>query len=133
MPFPKSIRQAGTRYVIVAVESVTKWEKVEPVEPCTKEVAAKFIFETIIVMFGYPPTLISDSGTQFINQTIELPLKEFMINHHKSSAYHPKSNGAIESFNKTLIKGLTKKYNIDIENCDDKVPPILWAYRTTYK
>ena len=40
-------------------------------------------------------------------------MKEYMIDHHKSLAYHPQANGAIESFNKTFTKGFTKIYNID--------------------
>ena len=56
-----------------------------------------------------------------------------MIDHHKILAYHPQSNGAIESFNKTLTKGLTKICNIDKNEWGDKTLAILWAYKITYK
>jgi len=39
-----------------------------------------------------------------IKPSIDILLKEFMIDHHKCSAYYPKANGAIESFNNTLTK-----------------------------
>ena len=55
-----------------------------------------------------------------------------MINHHKSSTYHPQSNGTIESFNETLTKGLTKICNINRNDWDDKIPTILWAYIIAY-
>ena len=60
-------------------------------------------------------------------------MKEFLINHHKTSTYHPQANGAMESFNKTLTKGLTKICNMDKDDLDDKVPAVLWAHITTYK
>ena len=55
------------------------------------------------------------------------------MNHRWCTAYHPQSNGAIEAFNKTLKKGLTKICNIDKDDWDEKIPTLLWAYRTTYK
>ena len=130
--FPKQRKRTGARYIITAVEYVTKWEEAEPIHSCTKEVVAKFIDENIITRFRCPLNLISDQGTQFIKETIETLLKEFLIGHHKTSAYHPQANGAMESFNKTLTKGLTKICNMDKDDWDDKVPVILWAYKTAY-
>ena len=95
--------------------------------------AAKFIYENIITIFGCPLTLISDQGTHFINQTIETFLKEFLIDHNKTSTYHPQANGVVESFKKTLTKGLTKICSMDKDDWDDKVLAVLWSYRTTYK
>jgi transposase InsO family protein len=79
------------------------------VESCTmKETVAKFIYENIVTRFGCPLTIINDQGTHFVNGTIQILLKKFMIDHRKTLAYHPQDNGAIKSFNKTLHKGLTK-------------------------
>lgn len=69
-PFHNSGQRTGARYIITVVEYVIKWVEEEPIESCTKEVAAKFIYENIITRFGFPLTLISDRGTHFINQTI---------------------------------------------------------------
>ena len=72
-------------------------------------------------------------GTHFINKTIKTLTKQFQIDHRRTTAYHPQSNGAIEAFNKTLTKGLTKICNTDKDDWDEKMPTVLWAYRTTYK
>jgi hypothetical protein len=40
-PFPQREKRTDTKYIITAVEYVTKWEEVEPVESCTKEVASE--------------------------------------------------------------------------------------------
>ena len=111
---------------------MTKWVEAEAIPSCTKEVPTKFIYENIITRFDCPLTLISDQGTHFINQTIETLLKEFLIDHHRTSTYHPQANGAVESFNKTLTKGLTKICSMDKDDWDEKIPTVLWAYRTTY-
>ena len=70
-PFSIPAKRTGARYIITAVEYVTKWVEAEPVELCSSEVAAKFIYENIITRFGFPITLISDQGSHFINKTIK--------------------------------------------------------------
>ena len=100
---------------------------------CSNEIAAKFIYKNILTRFGFPITLISDQGSHFINKTIKALIDQFKIDHQRSTAYHPQSNGAIEAFNKTLTRGLTKICNTDKDDWEKKIPAVLWAYRTTYK
>ena len=132
-PFQKQGKRTRARYIITTTEYVTKWEEAKPIHSCTKEVETKFIYENIITRFECPLNLINDQGTHIINQTIETLLKEFLIDHQKTLEYHPQANGAVESFNKTLTKGLTKTCNIDKDYWDDKILVVLWEYRTTYK
>ena len=80
-PFPILAKRSGARYIITAVEYVTKWEEAEPVDTCSSEVAAKFIYENIITRFRCPLTLISDQGTHFINKTINNLTDQFHIDH----------------------------------------------------
>ena len=100
-PFPILAKRTGARYIITAVEYVTKWEESKPVDTCSSEIDAKFIYENIITRFGCPLTLISNQQTHFINKTIKTLTDQFHIDHRRSTAYHPQSNGAIEAFNKT--------------------------------
>ena len=66
-PFPKQGKRIGAKYIIIAIDYVTKWEEAESVHSCTKEVATKFIYEYIITRFGCPLTLVNDQDTHFIN------------------------------------------------------------------
>ena len=132
-PFPIPAKRSGVRYIITAVEYVTKWAEAELVYTCSSEIATKFIYKNIITRFGCPLNLISDQGTHFINKTIKTLTNQFQIDHRRSTAYHPQSNGAIEAFSKTLTKGLTKICNADKDDWDEKIPAVLWAYRTAYK
>ena len=61
-PFAILAKRIGVRYIITAVEYVTKWEEAEPVDTCSSEIATKFIYENIITIFGCPITLINDQG-----------------------------------------------------------------------
>ena len=88
-PFPIPAKRTGARYIITAVEYVTKWAKAEPVNTCSSEIAAKFIYENIITRFGCPLTLINDQGTHFINKTIKTLRDQFQIDRSWSTTYHP--------------------------------------------
>ena len=115
------------------MEYVTKWAEAEPIETCSSEVAAKFIYENIITIFSCPLTLIRDQGSHFINRTIAALTKQFKIDDRQSTSYHPRSNGVIEAFNKTLTRGLKKICNIDKDDWDEKIHVVLWDYHTSYK
>jgi hypothetical protein len=88
-PFPKREKISGEKYIITTVEYLTKWAEAEPVKNCTKETTAKFIYENIVTRLDCPLTIINDQGTHFINNTIEVLLKKFLIDHRKMTAYHP--------------------------------------------
>ena len=88
-PFPIPAKRTGASYIITAVEYVTKWEEAEPVDTCSSEIAAKFIYENIITRFGYLITLINDQGSHFINKTIKTLTYQFQVDHRRSTSYHP--------------------------------------------
>lgn len=56
-----------------------------------------------------------------------------MIQHNKSSPYHPQANSTVEEFKKILEKGLTNTVSTNRHDKDERVPATIWAYRTTIK
>jgi hypothetical protein len=61
----------GARYIIIAIDYLTRWEEERTMKGCSATTAARFIFDDIITRFGFLQTLMSDQGTHFINKTIE--------------------------------------------------------------
>jgi hypothetical protein len=61
-PFPRA--QGGYRFLIVAIDTFTKWVEAEPVGWINKENTVKFL-RSIVMRFGVPHRIILDNGTQF--------------------------------------------------------------------
>lgn len=62
-----------------------------------------------ISVFGIPKIIQTDRGTNFTSRMFAQVLQQLRVNHHKSSAYHPESQGALERFHQTL-KQLLRAY-----------------------
>ena len=127
-PLPKTKR--GNRYIIVAMDYLTKWPEAKAVSNATAEETEKFIYEDIICRHGCPQIILTDRGTHFNNQLIKGLMERFNIKHLLSSPYHPQTNGLVERFNRTLCESLAKLVSQSNE-WDNLVPPVLFAYRTS--
>jgi hypothetical protein len=127
-PLPRTIN--GNRYIIVAMDYFTKWPEAKPLPRATAEETSNFIYNEIICRHGCPKYLLSDRGTHFNNKIIEELTEKFEIKHLFSSPYHPQTNGLVERFNRTLCESLAKMVN-KVEEWDDYIAPILFAYRTS--
>ena len=98
---------------------------------CIAATIVKFLFEYVLTWFGFPKVLMSDKGTHFLNETINVMLEEFQVYHQKSMPYHPYANGTLEEFNKILENALTNICNAKRNDWDVRMLAVLWAYWTT--
>ena len=128
-------RAQGTRcqYLIVAIDYSTKWAEAMASTKNDARTIAKFLYEHIFVRFGLPIEIVSDQGTHFVNEVVEVLLNEFMVTHRRSAPYPPQANGQAESTNKVLCTALTKVVEGNRGTWERKLPSVLWAYRTAYK
>jgi Integrase zinc binding domain/Integrase core domain len=127
-PLPRT--QNGNRYIIVAMDYLTKWPEARPVPVSTAEETEKFIYEDIICQHGCPRIILTDRGAHFNNQLIQGLSERFKIKHLFSTPYHPQTNGLVERFNRTLCESLAKLVEHSDE-WDKYVKPVLFAYRTS--
>ena len=126
-PLPKTAR--GNKYIIVAIDYLTKWTEAKALKEATAEKTADFIYKEIICRHGCPKIILTDRGTHFNNQMIQELCKNFEIEHKLSSPYHPQTNGLVERFNRTLCEILAKV--VEKENrWDNYIEEALFAYRT---
>ena len=129
-PFPSS---RGNKYILVAVDYVSKW--VEAVASPTNDsrVVAKLFKKIIFPRFGVPRVLISDNGTHFIEKKLEALLKKYGVHHKFGLGYHPQTSGQVEISNREIKSILEKTVVRSRKDWADKLNDALWAYRTAFK
>jgi hypothetical protein len=74
-------------------------------------VAKKFIYESIITIFGCPLTLINDQGTHFVNEKIQVLLKKFLSTIEEQHHITPKKMELLNNSIKHCIKD-SQKYAV---------------------
>jgi transposase InsO family protein len=124
------LTQKGNRWILLAIDHTTKWPIARVAQNATHEFVAKFVYEEIVLNFGCPVEIITDRGNNFTTTMLNSYFKLIGIKHVLTSAYHPRSNGAIERFNR-LFGGMLAKYVGDnaINQWDEYVDRALFACR----
>ena len=75
--------------------------------------------------------LVFDNGNEFNNSTFKDFYSELGIKNHFSSPTHPQANGHVEVTNRSLLKIIKTQLEGAKGIWLDKLPSVLWAYRTT--
>ncbi|GJY08191.1 reverse transcriptase domain-containing protein [Tanacetum coccineum] len=128
-PFPQS---RGNKYILVAVDYVSKWVEAQALPTNDARVVVKFL-RSLFARFGVPKALISDRGTHFCNSQLEKALQRYGVTHKLSTAYHPQSNGQTEVTNRAIKRILERSVGYNPKDWSEKLNDALWAFRTAYK
>nr|GEX10629.1 reverse transcriptase domain-containing protein [Tanacetum cinerariifolium] len=94
-PFP-SLR--GNRYILVAVDYLSKWVEVKALPTNDARVVVKFL-KSLSVRFETPRAIISDCGTHFCNDKFAKLMSKYGVTHRLATAYHPQTSGQVEVSN----------------------------------
>ncbi|GKD12924.1 reverse transcriptase domain-containing protein, partial [Tanacetum coccineum] len=128
-PFPSS---RGNRYILVAVDYVSKWIEVKELPTNDAQVVVKFL-KQLISKFGTPRAIISDRGTHFCNDQFAKVLAKYGVTHRLSTSYHPQTSGHVDVSNRGLKRILERIVVEHRAKWGDKLDDALWAFRTAFK
>ncbi|GKE89727.1 reverse transcriptase domain-containing protein [Tanacetum coccineum] len=103
-PIPQS---RGNKYILVAVDCVSKWVEDQALPTNDAHVVVKFL-RSLFARFGVPKSLISDRGTPFCNSQLEKDLQRYGVTYKLSTAYHPQSSGQTEVTNRAIKRILER-------------------------
>lgn len=121
------------KYVIVAIDYFTKWIKAKPLAKTTGKEVKKFVWDNIVCRFGLPAIIVTDNGTNFVNDPFKSWCAKLKIKQINTAVAHPQANGLVERANGSLMHGIKTRLGRAKAGWVDELPNVLWAYRTSLK
>ncbi|GJZ97443.1 reverse transcriptase domain-containing protein [Tanacetum coccineum] len=123
-PFPSS---RGNKYMLVAVDYLSKWIKAKALPTNDARVVVKFL-KSLFARFGTPRAIISDRGTHFCNDKFAKVMSKYGVTHRLATAYHPQTSGQVEVSNRGLKRILERTVGENRASWSDRLDDALWAF-----
>ena len=115
-PYPTSL--SGNKYIIAFVDWFSGWPEAFAVPDKTADTVANLLIEEIYPRYGCPLQIVTDNGTENVNQVIRETLEAMNIHHVLTSVYHPQRNAKVGRFHRTLHDVLAKKLTDNQQHWD---------------
>ena len=126
-PYPTSL--SGNKYIIAFVDWYSGWPEAYAVPDKTAETVAHLLLEEIFPRHGSCLQIVTDNGTENVNNVVKQTLQTLNIDHVLTSVYHPQSNAKVERFHRTLHDVLAKRLADDQQTWDLHLNQALAAIR----
>ena len=97
----------------------------------TARSVADALMDKWLPTFGFPLFLHSDQGKEFDNTMVHNLSELVGTVKTKTTPYHPRSDGLVEHFNRTLLAMLAMFVSREHDNWDDLLPFMMLAYNIT--
>jgi len=112
---------------LVAIDYFTKWVEAASYASVTRSEVVRFIKKEIICWYRLPRKIINDNATNLNNKMMKEMCEDFKIQHHNSTPYRPKMNGAVGAANKN-IKRIVQRMTVSYKDWHEMLPFALHGY-----
>lgn len=102
-PYTKSAR--GYEYILVVIDNFSRFVELYPITTVGAQEAAERLLE-YVSRYGQPLQILSDGGTQFLNDTVQELCKLLQVTTIVATPYSKQENGIVERANKEVLRHL---------------------------
>jgi transposase InsO family protein len=103
---PLPVTEAGMKFILTSQDNLSKYLIASPLLVQTADEVTDAFLKNIVLTYGIPNEIVTHQGTNFMSEVFKRICKLFKIEKICTTAYHPKSNGALERTHKTLTSYL---------------------------
>ena len=127
-PFPVS--EKGNKYVLVVVDSFSKWMEAYPLPDTGAKAVAEVFVKQFVSRFGVPFWIKSDLARNFKCELFSHLCELLQVTHKTSTAFHPQGNSRVERMVK-VVGNLLAAFCDSQKTWDENLPLLTMAYRST--
>jgi hypothetical protein len=117
------------RQFLIVVDAHSEFPYAIPVPDTTANVTIKELY-ALFSVHGLPDQIVSDNGAQFTSDIFSNFCRTLGVQHIRSAAYHPSTNGKAERFVRTFKTAMTAMKS-EAGPLDLKLLKFLFRYRST--
>lgn len=126
---PLPLSKNKNQYILVLVDSATKFVVAEPIRKATTANCIKVIEKNLILQFGPPRILLTDNGKQLISNQMKKFCESYKIQLQAIPFYFPSANQT-ERYNRTIKTALAIYAKDDHTSWDIHLPYVVFSLRT---
>lgn len=127
---PLTESTTGNNYILVMGEYFTRYIVTAPMPNQTAETVAKTFIKSIVLQHGVPEQVLTDQGSNFLSELMDVLYKQLGIERLRTTAYRPCCDGMIERFNRTVGDMLASYVSKQPNRWDEYLPYATFAYNT---
>ena len=126
-PLPPS---AGQSYLLTCVDRFTRWVEAIPIPDIRTATVANAFVSGWVARFGVPTRVTTDRGSQFESRLWQELSAVLGCTRHRTTSYHPQSNGLVERVHRQLKGALRAHSN---SSWTQTLPLVLLGMRSALK
>jgi len=118
------------KYILIIIDHFTKWMELYPMKTMEADETAKKI-AAFTCRHGTPVRILSDQGRNFQSDLMSEVYEVLDIEKSRTTPYNPRCDGLSERGNRTNKDALSKLVNEKMDNWDEFLPFVQFAYNTS--
>lgn len=128
---PLTKTKQGNQYILSIQDVLTKYLMLIPLPNTKAQTIIPQLINHYIYTFSSPKNILTDQGKNFVGQLMMQFEQNFNIEHIKTTAFHPQSNGSLERAH-AVVKDLIRTCTADKRNeWDENLNAICYGYNTS--
>jgi len=123
--------KTGKCFILVCVDSFSRFAETCAIPDKKATMVAEALVTQVFTCHGTPKSLMSDLGREFQNSIMEDVCRLLEVEHLRTTAYKPSTNGTVERLNRTLNAMLGKVIADHQQDWCQHLPYIMSAYNSS--